>query len=98
MNYKHNYTKLDNNIYTTIRRRKNGNVGDIITEKCPKGSYRAKIIGLERNTLNNLSLEFLQRDTDLSNRTEIYRLFQSFYRNPIDFENEKFWIYTMEKI
>ena len=98
MKYSHNYKKLGDCIYSTIRRYKKGNVGDIIIENHPKGIHKAKIIREKRNTLDNLPIELLQRDTDLETREDIYELFQSFYRTPIDFNNEKFYIYWLEKI
>ena len=99
MKYTHNYSKLQNEGYTTIRRYNKGyKVGDIITEIYPNGKHQAKIIKIERQTLDRLFICFLEEDTDLLFREDIYKLFQSFYKKPIDFENEKFYIYYLERI
>ena len=98
MKYSHNYSKLDNTIYTTIRRYHKGNVGNLILETYPAGSHYAKIIKIERKSLDAISLMVLKLDTDLNNRTQIYDLFQSFYQKPIDFANEKFYLYYIKKV
>lgn len=107
MKFSHDYLKLEDNIYTTIRRYKKGNIGDFIVDKSPNIYNRSKIIRIKRNSLDNLPLDLLQRDTTYKDngiiikyqtRKEIYELFQSFYKKPIDFKNEKFYIYWMEKI
>lgn len=97
MQYSHNYTKLKRKEYTTIRRYSKGKLGDIITEVYPNGKHKAQIIKIERATLESLNLPFLEADTDLLWRNEIYRLFQSFYKKTIDFENEMFYIYYLRQ-
>lgn len=97
MLYGKDYSKLNNDVYTTIRKHKKGNVGDIKKETYPKGSHYAKIIKVERKTLNSIDLETLQKDTDLEKRQEIYDLFESFY-DKINFDKYRFYIYTMEKL
>ena len=97
MIYSHNYSKLGNKVYTTIRRYSKGKIGDIITEIYPNGTHRARVFDIKRETLDRLSLPFLNEDTDLFFRKNIYRLFQSFYKKPIDFEKEKFYIYYLRK-
>jgi len=83
--------------YTTIRRYSKGKIGDIITETYPNGKHKAKIVKIERKTLDNLEDLFLYKDTGCSEREDSYKIIQSFYKKPIDFENEKFYIYYLEK-
>ncbi len=98
MKYSHQYSKLDKDEYTTIRRYAKGKVGDIVNETYPNGEHLATITKVERVALNYIPIYILQLDTDLEEREDIYELFQSFYKKPIDFENERFYKYTLEKL
>ena len=98
MKYSENYSKLQNKYYTTIRRYSKGKLGDIVVEKYPLGTHKARIYQIDRATLDSIPLDFLQMDTDRITRQEIYLLFQSFYRKTIDFKNEFFYIYYLEKL
>jgi len=84
--------------YTTIRRYSKGKVGDITKEIYPAGSHLAKIIKIERRALDDIYFTELIFDTDCDTRGEAYRLFQSFYKKPIDFAKERFFIYYLRKI
>lgn len=85
--------------YTTIRKNNHGyKVGDIIYEMYPNGVHRAEIIDIEQETLNNLSIDFLRKDTDLETRTDVYKLFGSFYGSPLDFRKDKFYIFYLRKM
>ncbi len=97
MKYSHNYTKLDYPYYTTIRRYSKGKVGDIVIEKYPKGQHKARIIEVQRKSLDNIPTHVIEFDTDTNSRGMAYELIQSFYKKPIDFKNEKFYIYTLIK-
>ena len=98
MKYSHNYTKLKKPKYTTIRRYKKAKVGDIISENYPGGSHVARILLEKRTTLDEIHLKTLLEDCDCDTRKDAYVLFQSFYKKPIDFENEIFYLYLMEKV
>ena len=97
MKYSHDYAKLRVHNYTTIRRYSKGKVGDIVQETYPSGTHLAKIVKIERRALDDVYLTELMFDTDCNSRGEAYRLFQSFYKKPIDFKNEKFYIYYLKK-
>ena len=97
MKYSHNYTKLGYHHYTTIRRYSKGKVGDIVLERYPKGQHKARIVDLERKSLDNIPSHIIEFDTDCNSREEAYQLFQSFYKKPIDFKNEKFYLYLLVK-
>lgn len=98
MKYTHNYKKLRKEKYTTIRKYNHGyKIGDVIAEIYPNGKHIAKIVNIKRETINNLPFQLLFLDTDCLTRVDVRRLFQSFYRNPIDFEKQKFYIFYLEK-
>jgi len=97
MRYSRDYAKLKVSNYTTIRRYSKGKIGDIILETYPSGEHYAKIIRIERRALDEIYLTELMFDTDCDSRKEAYGLIQSFYKKPIDFENEKFYIYYLKK-
>ena len=98
MKYSHDYPKLKNDYYTTIRRYHKGNIDSLILETYPSGKHYAKIWRILRRTLDSISIDLLIADTGLENRKEIYDLFQSFYKKPIDFANEKFYLYYIKKV
>ena len=100
MKYSHEYSKLTVSNYTTIRRYPKGKVGDMVLETHPKGEHYAKIVKIERKALDDIYWTDLLFDTADMCRTrkEVYALFQSFYKKPIDFANEKFYIYYLQKV
>ena len=98
MKYSKNYAKLNVSNYTTIRRYPKGKIGNIILEKYPSGEHYAKIIKIERKALDDIYLTDLIFDTDCDTRKEAYELIQSFYKKPIDFQNEKLYIYKLRKM
>lgn len=98
MKYTHNYSKLDKEEYTTIRRYSKGKVSDIVREVYPNGSHYARITCLQRLCLVNISTEFLCADTDRHTRIDATTLIQSFYRKPIDPYNERLYIYYLKKV
>lgn len=98
MKYSHDYSKLKKDHYTTIRRYPKGKINDIVAEIHPSGRHYAQIWRILRRTLASISIDVLIADTGLESRKEIYELFQSFYRKPIDFHNDTFYIYYMKKV
>lgn len=97
MKYSHNYSKLEQKEYTTIRRYSKGKVGRGLTETYPGGYHFAQIVKIERKPLIQVSTELLLKDTDCETREEAIELIQSFYKKPIDYFSEKFYIYHMER-
>lgn len=98
MKYSHNYSKLQKNEYTTIRRYPKGKIGKIVLEKYPSGYHYAEIIGIERKSCIQISTPFLLEDTDCLSRHEALDLIQSFYKKPIHYYKEKLYIYHLKKI
>ena len=98
MKYSKHYSKLDQNKYTTIRRHSKGKVGDVVLETYPDGKHKANIVDIKRQTINEMSFTFLYTDTDCITREEAKNLIQYFYRKPIDFDKEKFYVYFLEKV
>ena len=98
MKYSHQYRKLLKDRYTTIRRYAKHKINDIVWENYPNGTHKALITNIIKKPLDDLTERFLVEDTDCLSRKEAYDLFESFYRKPIDFKNEKFTIYFMKRI
>jgi len=100
MRYTHDYSKLKLHNYTTIRRyRKNRKLLDVETETLNgKVLHLAEIVGIKIMPLAKVSDILLLADTDCKTRKEAYELFQSFYKKPIDFEKENFFVFYMEKL
>lgn len=99
MNYAKYYNKLDNIHYTTIREHRNGRViGDIEPEKVKrKVIHYAKILKIEEKRLNELSTDFLCKDTDEASRNDALRILQSFHKR--DIMHIPYWyIFYMEKL
>jgi hypothetical protein len=99
MRYSHAYKKLEKDEYTTIRRRKFGNIGDITPEIVQgKYSHDALITDLYRSKLTDLSDQFLMEDTGAPSRFLSYVVIQSFYRTILDMSEELFYIYHLKKV
>ena len=43
-------------------------------------------------------MDCLYNDSDLPTRKECYKLFQSFYKKVIDFENQEWYLFILEKL
>ena len=105
MNYSHKYLKLDNRIYTTIRRyRKPYQKIGCIEDECYNGCilHQAKIIGIQKARLSQIPVAFLILDckfenSEINHRRDCYDLIQSFYNKEIKFSEEKFFIFLMER-
>ena len=98
MKYSNNYSKLEKNRYTTIRRYSKGKMGKNIRETYPKGWHFAKIMRIERRSLVQLSTEFLLEDTDCKTRKEAIELINSFYKKPIDENKDKLYVYYLKRV
>ena len=98
MKYSHNYNKLNDIVYTTIRRYKKAKVGDKIRETYPSGTHLAFVVAESRFSLDELPLSLLQKDTDLEEWEDIFKLFQSFYKKPIDIYNDNFYLYVLVRL
>ena len=99
MNYNKYYSKLDNIHYTAIREHRNGRViGDIEPEKVKrKVIHYVKILRIEEKRLNELSTDFLCKDTDGISRDDALRILQSFHKR--DIMHIPYWyIFYMEKL
>ena len=110
MNYGHNYYKLSNCVYTTIRKSKKPNqkIGFIdseyLTEYFQKHLiHHAVILRIDRVILDDLPESILIMDclfpnSNINSRLKCYELFQSFYMNKIDFSKQKFYLFLLMKI
>ena len=98
MKYSYNYEKLEHDIYTTIRRYKKANIGDRIREYYPLGSHIAIVLAESRFSLNDLPLDVLLNDTDCETFNQVVKLFQSFYKKPIDIYKDKFYVYVLGRV
>ena len=96
MKYSHDYSKLKNETYTTIRRHPKGKIGTITNENYPSGSHLAIIENIKRMTIDEMSISMIQQDGDVKTREEFLDLLNSFYRKPIK-RNEKLYIYFLRK-
>jgi len=96
LKYSHNYSKLDKQEYTTIRRYSKAQVGDIVREVYPKGNHFAKVKRVVRTTLREIPTKLLLEDTDKQTREEALLLIQSFYRKQIGID-ERLYLYYLDK-
>ncbi|MBY9006275.1 MAG: hypothetical protein KGD63_05920 [Candidatus Lokiarchaeota archaeon] len=110
MNYGHNYYKLSNRVYTTIRKSKKPyqKLGFIESEYLTehfrrKLKHHAIILRIDRVILDDLPESILIMDclfpqSNIDSRLKCYELFQSFYINEIDFSKQKFYLFLLMKI
>lgn len=98
MRYSLNYKKLYKDEYTTIRRYSKGKAGDTVREVYPNGKHDARIIMVQRKTINGMTEKFLQDDTDCATKQDAIDLLQSFYRKPIDHAKERLYVYYLKRI
>lgn len=109
IHYSKNYSKLEKETHTTIRKHQKWKFGMILPEFV-KGKYiqDVKVIRIERKTLDSLDLPFLINDTDDQTRAEIYSMFNQMKENickrynsefkPYDFSKDIFTIYYLKII
>lgn len=79
------YSKLNNELFITLRKRKQCNVGEVVrvTIKGMDKTLFAKCLEIIPEDLDYYSDELLTYDTDTNTREEAIELLQSFYRKPI---------------
>ena len=95
--FSHDYTKLEEDTFPTIRRYDRYELSQHITVKTPTKTFPAIIIAKTKARLEQLSDSFLFRDTDTTNRAEAIKVLNSFYRKPI-VEDEVLTILIIEKV
>ena len=77
------YSKLEDRLFTTIRRYDRYKTGELVAIRTPKKQFYATILHKFRAIIGELDPKLLYYDTDLSDLTEVFDLFNSFYKNPI---------------
>ena len=101
LRFSHEYRKLDDRVFTTIRREQLHVEGDVIdiTFNGSQPSFKATILAIFRKSLKEMSDGFLMYDTaPLTNtRGEAVKLLNSFYEESIDLD-EKLAVYLLKKI
>lgn len=99
MHYSKHYSKLDDKIHTTIRRRKKGKEIGYIVPEFVNGNFLSyvEILEIHRKTMSEIPLSLLLRDTDCETPEEAINLIQSFYEKPIK-ETEKLYIFKVKKV
>lgn len=95
--FSYDYSKLEENTFTTIRRYDRYDPSEHITVKTPTKTFPAIIIGKTKARLSQLSDSFLLRDTDTKNRADAIKVLNSFYRKPVT-EDEVLTILIIEKV
>ena len=78
--FSHEYSKLANDVFSTIRLHDKGlKVGEICNIKTPSRTFKAKLINKDQVKLAELSTEYLTNDTDTETRVEALDVLNSFY-------------------
>jgi len=104
MNYTYNYLKLQSILYTTIRKRNDCNVRDVVRETLRhEFIHLAKVVMIDSIKLSQLPLSILLIDcyyegSGILYRQQCYNLFQSFYETTINFSKEYFYLILLKKI
>ena len=96
MKFSKDYTKLDDRVFTTIRRRDKWEAGETVKVEAPTKNFHAKIIYHCGVMLDDLSTEVLCYDTDTETREKALTLLNSFYRKPLAW-NEYLEFYLLRK-
>lgn len=92
--FTHDYPKLDDEKFTTIRRYGGRyKVGEVYEVKAPSQRFIAFLVSKEKKTLEEMSTAFLCYDTNTANREEAIKVLNSFYKKPIS-ETEKLSVLT----
>lgn len=81
--FSHHYSKLNDNLFTTIRRYDRYNVGEEVIIRTPERSFSATILHKFKARIGELNPELLYYDTDKTNLGDVFALFNSFYRNKV---------------
>lgn len=105
MKYTHPYYKLGNKIYTTIRKSKKKEqvIGFVEKEISGNSFHRAVILHIGKIHLKQVQIGFLLVDclypnSNIKSRKDCYDLFQSFYKNPIDFKTQVWFLFIMKRL
>jgi len=99
MHYSKHYSKLDDKIHTTIRRRKKGKEIGYIVPEYVDGKFISyvEVLMIWRYILSQIPIPLLLKDTDCETPQEAIELIQSFYLKPIE-ETEKLYIFKLRKV
>lgn len=94
--FSHDYPKLRDNVFTSIRRSDRfGEEGEIIEATSPNlPPFKAIVLYKTWTDFDQLSDALLMYDTGKPSREEALDLLQSFYQNPI----EAGWLYLLKKV
>lgn len=96
--FSHPYPKLDDETFTTIRRRNKGlKESEVYQIKSPKHNFSVVCTGIEKTTLADIPDRILLKDTNTKTREAAYKLLQSFYKKPIDFQDEIFYLFYLTR-
>lgn len=87
--FTHDYPKLDKDCFTTIRRRDKGlKVGQSYPIKSPSKKFRAVLTNKVQVRLTDIPDNILFFDTNTTSREDAYNLLNSFYKNPLNPQEE----------
>lgn len=108
MNYSHLYSKLKNELYTTIRKNKPAEIGDVVEEYYTGGReplllHKAQVIAIDRVKLSQLPTSVLIMDcfyegSNIRSRFDCYELFQSFQPTTVRFSTQTFHLILLKKV
>ena len=97
LKFSHEYSKLKDRVFTTIRRgMPKFDPGELVECKTPTQTFNAIILYAICMETDQLPTDLLIYDTDQPTREEAMKLFQSFYRTPIE-ENNVWTLYLLKK-
>jgi hypothetical protein len=78
-----NFSKLDKNKFTTIRRYDKYEEGGLLKVKTPKTTFEVIVSKKIKKPLGEIDTPFLLKDTDTKTREEALKLINSFYKKPL---------------
>lgn len=96
LKFSKDYSKLEDRVFTTIRRYDRYKVGEIVSVKTPTKQFHVLILHKFKSKAKDLHKEFLCYDTDTDNLIEAINVLNSFYKKPIN-DFEKMTILILEK-
>lgn len=89
LNFSHHYDKLDKPIFTTIRRYDKYKAGEIYGVKVEgKAAGLCQVLDKYKKKYKDIPISLLKYDTGEQRREDILDLFNSFYRNPVEDDEE----------
>ena len=95
--FSQDYSKLNDRVFTTIRRYDRYKVGETVSVKTPTKKFYALILHKFKCFAKELHEEFLCYDTDTENLVEAIKVLNSFYKKPIN-DYEKLTILILKKV